>query len=286
MTTTTLSIHGTFFIIGTPIGNMGDITQRAIETLEKCKLLMCEDTRETKKLLNLLEISLGDKKLISVREQNEQSSCEELIKLLLAGNDVGYCSDAGMPAISDPGSRLVDAVLDADLRVNVVPGPSAVTSAVALSGFNSTAFIFKGFFPRKVNEQLLEIDMLNSSKEIVVYFESPNRLVGTLTVLSEKLSHTQRVVFARELTKKFEEIYRGTTNDVLHHFENGVKGECVIVIEPSNSVVKDPAITNIEEALKLLISNRVSSKNSIEIVQLLNGISKNDIKEIYNTLKG
>ena len=171
MTTTTLSIHGTFFIIGTPIGNMGDITQRAIETLEKCKLLMCEDTRETKKLLNLLEISLGDKKLISVREQNEQSSREELIKLLLAGNDVGYCSDAGMPAISDPGSRLVDAVLDADLRVNVVPGPSAVTSAVALSGFNSTAFIFKGFFPRKVNEQLLEIDMLNSSKEIVVYFE-------------------------------------------------------------------------------------------------------------------
>ena len=125
----------------------------------------------------------------------------------------------------------------------------------------------------------------NSSKEIVVYFESPNRLVGTLTVLSEKLSHTQRVVVARELTKKFEEIYRGTTNDVLHHFENGVKGECVIVIEPSNSVVKDPAITNIEEALKLLISNRVSSKNSIEIVQLLNGISKNDIKEIFRIKK-
>lgn len=277
---------GTLLIVGTPIGNMGDITRRAIEVIADAKVIMCEDTRETKKLLILLEIPLGDKKLISVREQNEQAACENLISFLEDGVNVVYMSDAGMPAISDPGARLVDAVHQAGLKVNVIPGPSAVTSAVALSGFNSTAFIFKGFFPRKESEQLAEIENLNVAAEISVYFESPNRLQDSLRILSEKLNSEQRVVVARELTKKFEEVFRGSAKEAFDHFESGVKGECVLVIEPSTSSSIKLEDIAIENALRLMINSGMSSKDAIEIVQLLNPVSKNQLKEIYNKLKG
>lgn len=280
------SENGTLYLVGTPIGNMGDITRRAVDVIANVDIIMCEDTRETKKLLSLLDIALGDKKLISVREQNEQGATENLISFMNDGKDVVYMSDAGMPAISDPGARLVDAVHEAGLIVNVIPGPSAVTSAVALSGFNSTAFTFKGFFPRKESEQLIEIEKLNVSSAIMVYFESPNRLQDSLKILAENLNDDQRVVVAREITKKFEEAFRGSAKEVNNHFQTGVKGECVLVIEPSasDSINLEDAV--IEKALQLMIDKGVSSKDAIEIVQLLNPISKNQLKEIYNKLKG
>ena len=281
-----LEEFGTLLIVGTPIGNMGDITRRAVEVIENVDVIMCEDTRETKKLLSLLEIPLGEKKLISVREQNEQAACESLIVIMRNGEDVVYMSDAGMPAISDPGARLVDAVHQAGLKVNVIPGPSAVTSAIALSGFNSTAFIFKGFFPRKESEQIVEIEKLNVSSEITVYFESPNRLQDSLKILAQNLNDNQRVVVAREITKKFEETFRGSAKEAFEHFESGVKGECVLLIEPSSSGSINLEDAAIEKALQLMIDKGVSSKDAIEIVQLLNPVSKNQLKEIYNKLKG
>lgn len=281
-----LEEFGTLLIVGTPIGNMGDITRRAVEVINNAEVIMCEDTRETKKLLSLLEISLGDKKLVSVREQNEQAACENLIEFLNNGVSVVYMSDAGMPAISDPGARLVDAVHQAGLKVNVIPGPSAVTSAIALSGFNSTAFIFKGFFPRKESEQIVEIEKLNVSSEITVYFESPNRLQDSLKILAQNLNDSQRVVVAREITKKFEETFRGSAKEAFEQFESGVKGECVLLIEPSSSGSINLEDAAIEKALQLMIDKGVSSKDAIEIVQLLNPVSKNQLKEIYNKLKG
>lgn len=280
------SENGTLYLVGTPIGNMGDITRRAVDVIANVDIIMCEDTRETKKLLSLLDIALGDKKLISVREQNEQGATENLISFMNDGKDVVYMSDAGMPAISDPGARLVDAVHEAGLIVNVIPGPSAVTSAVALSGFNSTAFTFKGFFPRKESEQLIEIEKLNVSSEIMVYFESPNRLQDSLKILVENLNDDQRVVVAREITKKFEEAFRGSAKEAYNHFQTGVKGECVLVIEPSASDSINLEDVAIEKALQLMIDKGLSSKDAIEIVQLLNPISKNQLKEIYNKLKG
>lgn len=280
------SENGTLYLVGTPIGNMRDITRRAVDVIANVDIIMCEDTRETKKLLSLLDIALGDKKLISVREQNEQGATENLISFMNNGKDVVYMSDAGMPAISDPGARLVDAVHEAGLIVNVIPGPSAVTSAVALSGFNSTAFTFKGFFPRKESEQLIEIEKLNVSSAIMVYFESPNRLQDSLKILAENLNDDQRVVVAREITKKFEEAFRGSAKEAYNHFQTGVKGECVLVIEPSASDSINLEDVAIEKALQLMIDKGLSSKDAIEIVQLLNPISKNQLKEIYNKLKG
>jgi 16S rRNA (cytidine1402-2'-O)-methyltransferase len=274
-----------FYIVGTPIGNMGDISNRAVEILTKTNFIMCEDTRETKKLLNLLDISFQDKQLISVREQNEQSSCDKLISILNNGEDVVYMSDAGMPAISDPGARLVDSVHNAQLKINVVPGPSAVTSAVALSGFQSTSFKFLGFFPRKESEQLKEIKSISDAGFISVYFESPNRLINTLEVLSENLDTNQRVLIAREITKKFEESYRGTPQEALEHFENGIKGECVIVLEQNLEEALNAYDQNLENVMRLLVEKGLSSKDSIEVIKLLNSASKNDLKEIYNKIK-
>ena len=263
-----------FYIVGTPIGNMGDISNRAVEILIKTNFIMCEDTRETKKLLNLLDISFQDKQLISVREQNEQSSCDKLISILNNGDDVVYMSDAGMPAISDPGARLVDSVHNAQLKINVVPGPSAVTS-----------FQFIGFFPRKESEQLKEIKNISEASFISVYFESPNRLINTLEVLSENLDTNQRVLIAREITKKFEESYRGTPQEALEHFEKGIKGECVIVIEQNLEEATSVYDQNLENVMRILVDKGLSSKDSIEVIKLLNSASKNDLKEIYNKIK-
>lgn len=274
-----------FYIVGTPIGNMGDISNRAVEILIKTNFIMCEDTRETKKLLNLLDISFQDKQLISVREQNEQSSCDKLISILNNGDDVVYMSDAGMPAISDPGARLVDSVHNAQLKINVIPGPSAVTSAVALSGFQSTSFQFIGFFPRKESEQLKEIKNISEASFISVYFESPNRLINTLEVLNENLDTNQRVLIAREITKKFEESYRGTPQEALEHFEKGIKGECVIVIEQNLEEATSVYDQNLENVMRILVDKGLSSKDSIEVIKLLNSASKNDLKEIYNKIK-
>lgn len=277
---------GIFYIVGTPIGNMGDISRRAIETITNCSVIMCEDTRESKKLLSLLNISFIDKKLVSVREQNEQSQCDYLISLLNDGLDVVYMSDAGMPAISDPGSRLVDAVHIANLKVNVIPGPSAVTSAIALSGFESPTFIFKGFFPRKESEQIKETQYLESVKDLVVYFESPNRLVATLKLLKDNLDEQQQIVVAREISKKFEETFRGSSSQAYEHFKAGVKGECVLVIDSSTKTSDLIIDKNVEEAIGRLQSLGVSSKDTIELVGLLSSVAKNDLKEIYNRLKG
>lgn len=276
---------GTLNILGTPIGNMADISERAIKVLNDVDVIMCEDTRETKKLLALLDIAFKNKRLISVREQNEKSVCGDLVDILNSGQDVVYVSDAGMPTISDPGARLVDAVHEANLKVVVIPGPSALTCAMALAGFIGNAFYFGGFFPRKESQQIVELRKLQNADQVSVYFESPNRLLDTLKFFEENLGEDRKVAVCREMTKKFEETVRGTIFEVIQHFSKGVKGECVIVIDVAEDNSTNVEVGEIEKAITLMIEKGLSSKDVIELGLLISPLSKNELKETYNRLK-
>ncbi len=216
-------------IVATPIGNLGDITLRALETLHAASLIACEDTRHTLRLLQHHQVKAP---LISLNEHNEARRIPEIIARIQAGETVALVSDAGMPAVSDPGQRLIHAVVAAGLRVEVLPGPSAVLAALVGSGLPVAPFFFGGFLPHKKGARTAELSLALAREASSVYFESPYRITDTLEILAS-LSPDHPVVIARELTKKFEEYQRGTAADLLKHFQaRPPKGEITLVIAP------------------------------------------------------
>lgn len=229
---------GKLFIVGTPIGNMEDITLRALRALREADLIAAEDTRRTAQLLARYEIR---KPLISYHEFNEARRTAELLEKLQQGRQIALVSDAGMPTVSDPGQRLIRAVLAAGIALEVIPGPSAVTMAVAVSGlagstlarrsFSEGGFLFYGFLPHKSAQRRRALSHLAPLPFTLVFFESPYRLLKCLGDMHELLGNRHAVV-ARELTKKFEEILRGDLATILKKLENrSVKGEITVVIE-------------------------------------------------------
>jgi 16S rRNA (cytidine1402-2'-O)-methyltransferase len=268
-------------LVATPIGNLGDITRRALETLRTVDVIACEDTREMKKLLSLLDISLDGRDLLSVHEHNETQQSDRILDLIRSGKSVAYASDAGMPAISDPGARLVDAAIDANVEVVAVPGATAVTTAVALSGFTSTEFTFLGFFPRETKERNNVRDAIVHSPHSVVFYESPQRIEKTVAFLGETLP-TRRMCLCREMTKKFEQVIRGTSQHLLEHLDD-VKGECVLVVESAQGElsIDETAVVNAIERMK---KSKMSSRDVVDTLSPLTQVSKNRIKEIYTEL--
>ena len=221
------SQSGTLFIVSTPIGNLSDISPRALECLNKVNVIACEDTRHSAKLLNKYEIST---KRVSLHKHNEASRTAQLIDQMRKGQDVAYITDAGTPLISDPGSRLVHLAATADCEVVVVPGPSAVTAALAGSGFPADRFYFGGFLSTKKKARQDELHGALQRTETSIFFDSPYRIASTLEILST-LDADRLVVVARELTKKFEEFKRGTALGLAKLFsQKPVKGEIVIII--------------------------------------------------------
>ncbi len=219
-------------IVSTPIGNLGDITFRAIETLKNANLVLCEDTRVTRKLLEKYEIKT---RTISYHSHSKLSRVEEIIGLLKDGKNLALVSDAGTPGISDPGAELVGRVREeltgeigsGELKIESVPGPSALTAALAIAGVPCADFLFLGFLPHKKGRQTL-FKEIAESKRTVVFYESPHRLMKTLGSLQ-----SARVTVCRELTKIFEEVVSGTAEEVLNHFQSNpdkVKGEFVIIV--------------------------------------------------------
>lgn len=224
-------------LVGTPIGNLGDISPRAAQVLRDADLICCEDTRRTRTLLSALDINAGSR-LISLHEHNEAAKAERVVARLLQGEAVVVVSDAGMPAISDPGSLLVATAIEHGCEVSVVPGPSAVLGALVISGLSTERFVMEGFLPRKGRDRRQILESVACETRTVVMFESPHRLVDTLRDL-ESLSDEQRsVAVVRELTKIHEEVVRGTLSEVAGHFSNDdVRGEVVIVLAGAQPLV-------------------------------------------------
>lgn len=220
---------GALRITATPIGNLADVTLRALDTLREADLIACEDTRHTIRLLQHYQIH---RPLISLNEHNEARRIPEMLDQIRAGKKIALVSDAGLPTISDPGQRLVHAVVGAGLPVEVMPGPSAVLAALAGSGLPTTPFYFGGFLPHKKGQRSAELAAALAREATSVYFESPYRIVDTLDLLASQ-SPQHRIVVARELTKKFEEFRRGPACEVYQHFQSKPpKGEITLVIAP------------------------------------------------------
>lgn len=277
------------YLVATPLGNLGDFSTRAHDTLSSVDVIVCEDTREMKKLLTLVGIERGERDIISLHEHNEHERARSIVELIEAGSSVAYASDAGMPAISDPGAILVDCAHDSDVLVTSVPGATAVTTAVAVSGFAHTAFSFVGFFPRDQNARSEFVTMVSQSLALVVFYESPKRLRATLKFLAENISTQQRGVVCRELTKKFEEIRRGSFSELAQHFDGEVKGECVVVVE-GNVHAKTEGLESADEHSLTELAHKLfeagmSSKDAVELMFSTTGCSKNVLKSIFQNVK-
>ncbi|HZN09842.1 MAG TPA: 16S rRNA (cytidine(1402)-2'-O)-methyltransferase [Pyrinomonadaceae bacterium] len=219
---------GTLYLVATPIGNLADVTHRALDILRKVSLIACEDTRHTRKLLQHYGI---ETKTISYHEHNEQQRARELVQTLHDGNDVAVVSDAGTPSISDPGYRLVRAAIENDIPVVPVPGPSALISALVAAGLPTDEFFFGGFLPAKSNARRTRLNELRSVPGTLVFYEAPHRLAETLNDALEILGEREAAV-ARELTKLHEEIKRGRLSELANHYATEEpRGEIVLLID-------------------------------------------------------
>ena len=241
ITHSTLNKPGVLFVVATPIGNLQDLTLRALETLKSVDLIACEDTRQTGKLLVHHGVkrpprpagsqSLGG--LTSLHDHNESAKAPELINRLRAGESIALVSDAGTPLINDPGWRLVRGAIDAGVPVTWIPGAAALIGALVLSGLPTDRFVFEGFLPAKPTARRKRLEALKGEERTVVCYESSHRLLRTLNDLEELFGETQ-IACARELTKMFEEVRRGTAQELRAHFEQRApRGEFVLVLQPN-----------------------------------------------------
>ena len=231
--TTTSQVEGhagRLSLVATPIGNLGDLSPRARETLEQADIVACEDTRHTGLLFSRLGFK---KKLLSVHDRNEASRVAEILEGLRAGQHIALVSDAGHPGLSDPGQRLVHAVAEAGLAMETVPGPCAIPAALSASGFPFERFFFGGFLTTKKGRRTRELQEACDREDTTVFFESPHRIAGTLEILAG-LAPDRPTCVARELTKKFETFHRGTATELANEFSEGkTKGEIVLLIAGS-----------------------------------------------------
>lgn len=219
---------GTLYVISTPIGNLEDITLRALKILKEVNLIACEDTRQTQKLLKHYQI---EKPLVSYHQHSGLTKIDYLINKLRAGQNLALVSDAGTPGISDPGGILVAKAYEQKIKVVPIPGPAGLTTAASVSGFPTDKFIFLGFLPHKKGRKTL-LESLKQESKTLIFYESPHRILKTLEELKNVLGEDRQIVVARELTKMFEEIIRGSIKEVLDKLKTTkVKGEFVVVVK-------------------------------------------------------
>ena len=239
-------MSGTFYVIGTPIGNLEDITLRQLDTLAAVDFICAEDTRVTLKLLNRFDIK---KQLISFHEHSSKADAQRIIDRLLAGESCGIVTDAGMPCISDPGEVLVRLCAEQGIDIKVVPGPSAVVSAVAVSGLSTRRFTFEGFLPVPKKERAERLEKLRGETAVMVFYEAPHKLKTTLADLCGFFGGDRRIALCRELTKIHEEVIRLTLAEAVEYYNiNEPKGEFVLVLDGASEDAED-GIT-IEQAME------------------------------------
>lgn len=277
---------GTLFLVPTPIGNLQDMTYRAVATLKQVDLIAAEDTRNTQKLLNNFDI---ETKQISFHEHNTQERIPELLDKLRAGVNIAQVSDAGMPSISDPGTELVAAAVAAQLPVVPLPGANAGLTALIASGLVPQPFYFYGFLDRKSKEQKAELTDLAKHPETVIVYEAPHRLAKTVTAIANAVGPDRPLVLCRELTKKFEEFIRGTASEILEWLSNNPpRGEFVILIGGNTKLPveeQDPLLSqSVEEHVKTLIARGDKPNDAIKAVAKARQLRKQEVYATYHHL--
>jgi len=266
------------YLVATPIGNLEDITLRAIEILKKVDLIACEDTRTTNRLLAHYGIK---KKLISIHQHNEKNKSEFLINELSNGKSIAYTSDAGTPAISDPGAFLVKQALKFGIKVSPIPGPSSPITAFSASGIESTQFQFYGFLPNASSKSKKLLQKVYGQTLPTIFFESPHRVLKTLSLVQNIFGPKHEIFIARELTKIYETIYKDEVMAIIERLESHPeeqKGEFVIILTPPIKEIENNETMHINEALKLMMRELPLNQS----VKLIASIFKKNKKEVYN----
>lgn len=268
-----INSNGKLYIVATPIGNLEDITLRAIRILEEVDLIAAEDTRHTLKLLNHLNIS---KPMISYHRHNEEVRVESLIENLKNGKNIALVSDAGTPGICDPGEEIIKKCIEQDITIVPIPGACAMINALIVSGIDTSEFVFFGFLPLNKKSRKIKLEEIKKANKTVILYEAPHKLKNTLNDLKTILEN-RKIVIAREITKIHEEYIRGTVDEILNKTEN-LKGEIILVIE-KNCIVEENKLNNLtlEEHYKYYENKNLEKKEIIKKIAKDRNVNKNDI---------
>lgn len=273
-------MSGIFYVIGTPIGNLDDITIRQLDTLNSVDFICAEDTRVTLKLLNRYEIK---KQLVSFHEHSSKSDAQRIIDRIMNGENCGIVTDAGMPCISDPGEVLVKMCAENGIDVKVVPGPSAVVSAVAVSGLSAKRFTFEGFLPVNKKERAERLELLRNETALMVFYEAPHKLKNTLSGLADFFGTDRKISLCRELTKIHEEVLRFTLGEAVEYYGNNEpKGEFVLVLEgktdgTDNKITPEQAL----EQVKKLVEMGEKPTDACKAVAKESGLKKSELYSAF-----
>lgn len=269
--------NSTLYIVATPIGNLGEMSPRAIDVLKNVDVIAAEDTRVTGKLLKHFEI---DTRMIMHHKHNENKSSDGIIQLLSEGNDVALVSDAGYPLISDPGHTLVSKAIHNDFNVVPISGSSAVLNALVASGLSTESFSFVGFLPLKKSEIKAKLEELESRTDTLIFYEAPHRLETTLLSLRQYLGN-RPIAIAREITKRYEEFIRGNIDDIIENI-GSIKGEVVIVVDGKIEVEEEFLNVDLINMVNVQIKAGKSRSEAIKAVAKITRVKRNDLYQIYH----
>ena len=273
-------MSGALVVVATPIGNLGDLSPRAVEALASVDVVACEDTRRTRGLLSHAGIP-GSGRLVAVHAHNEADRAADLVERMLAGARVAYVSDAGTPGVSDPGARLVAACVEAGVPVEVVPGASAVLAAIVLSGFVADRFTFEGFLPRKGRERAARLAVIAADERVQVLYEAPGRVAATLADLAAACGPDRPVAIAREITKLHEEVGRPPLGAAATRAaEVEPRGEYVIVVGPEVAVEIEVDDAVLVEAVRVAMADGASRRDAAAAVAQEFGVAKRRVYEL------
>lgn len=269
-------IHAGLWLVATPIGNLDDLSPRSASVLRAASVICCEDTRHSGTLLK--RIGASPDRLIVANDHTEHDAIADVIDVLRTGAVVAFISDAGTPAISDPGERIVRAVIDAGLPVHATPGPAAFVMAAALSGLSTARIAFDGFLPRSGAERRERLTELARERRTTVLYEAPHRLERTIADLADACGGERRIVLARELTKLHEEVWRGSLSDALQHARSvEPRGEYALVIEPFSSESIEVTDADIQHEITTRLANGLSKRDAIDEVTTALGVARNRV---------
>ena len=279
-------LKSTLYLVATPIGNMADISERAIKVLSEVDFIAAEDTRNSVRLLSALGIK---KELVSYHEHNKKASGERLVARLLSGESCAVITDAGMPAISDPGEDIVRLCADAGITVSVIPGACAAVSALSVSGLGTSRFAFEGFLSANKGERKRHLDKVKHEDRTLIFYEAPHKLRATLADMAEAFGNERRISLCRELTKLNEEINRTTIGEAIAYYDaNEPRGEYVLIVEGFSGEIVDDSVSELlslspEEHVERYIAEGMAKMDAIKKAAKDRGMSKSELYKILNS---
>ena len=279
-------LKSTLYLVATPIGNMADISERAIKVLSEVDFIAAEDTRNSVRLLSALGIK---KELVSYHEHNKKASGERLVARLLSGESCAVITDAGMPAISDPGEDIVRLCADAGITVSVIPGACAAVSALSVSGLSTSRFAFEGFLSANKGERKRHLDKVKHEDRTLIFYEAPHKLRATLSDMAEAFGNDRKISLCRELTKLNEEIKRTTLGEAIAYYEaNEPRGEYVLIVEGFSGEIIDEGVSELlslspEEHVERYVAEGMAKMDAIKKAAKDRGMSKSELYKILNS---